>query len=342
MLDGDMTKTLVQRRRIETATDGGVAPVFREVARLVADPNTSTSRLAAVVAKDRRLVTTILKKANSSYYYSGKEVTDVGFAVTLLGYNTLRETVASVVVSEVFRRAVTSVVRFEEFWNHSIACALIARAIAERFATVDPGEAFVAGLLHDTGILVMEELPAAVSPSHHAEAGSRLAEQWGLGPAIVQAIKWHHEPGGAVDAWPLAAVVHVADLVSVRIHPGHPDADMPSAPHPEALRLFGLDEHLTGTAVAAFAAGLDLSLSGAPSFEELVLSIRQKLIERVQQLAPDKRLIFILYYYEGLSLEEIGSLVGSSEDTARILLESALGQLRDTIFHDVAIPGPMV
>jgi HD-like signal output (HDOD) protein len=83
-------KASIQLDHSHADADTGVVPAFREVARLVADPNTSTSRLAAAVARDRRLASTVLKKANSSYYYQGKEVTDVVFAVTLLGFNGVR------------------------------------------------------------------------------------------------------------------------------------------------------------------------------------------------------------------------------------------------------------
>ncbi len=318
----------------------GVAPVFREVARLVSDPNTSTSRLAAVVAQDRRLTSTILKKANSSYYYQGKEVTDVVFAVTLLGFNALRETVASVVVSEVFRRAVKSVVHFEHFWNHSIACALVARALADRFGNTDPVKAFVAGLLHDIGVLVMDDPPGAERPWKHAEAGSRLALKWGLDDTIAHAIQWHHNPENAGEAWELAATVHVADILSNEIHPCHLDQEVTGEPCPEAMHAFGFFQPLTGNVAREFAAGLDLQHSGTPSFEHLVLTIRQNLIERVQQLQPEHRLIFILYYYEGLSLEEIGLLVGLSEEAATETLRCALSHLRETIFQDIAHAGP--
>jgi putative nucleotidyltransferase with HDIG domain len=321
------------------ATDTGVAPVFREVARLVADPKTSTSRLAAVVAQDRRLASTILKKANSSYYFQGKEVTDVGFAVTLLGFNTLRETVASVIVSEVFRRAVTSVVRFEDFWNHSIACALIARALAERFRNTDPMEAFVAGLLHDIGVLVMEDPPGTGQPWKHAEAGSKLAARWGLAESIARAIQWHHNPENAAEVWDLAATIHVADILSNKLHPCHLDREFAMQQCTEALHAFGFYQPLTESVAQEFASGLDLHRDSAPSFDRIVLDLRQQLIERVQQLPPETRLIFILYYYEGLSFEEIGSLVGSNEQATAERLQSALVMLQEAIVQDITHVG---
>ena len=93
----------MQTRQAYRSRTGGGIPlesrlplVAREIVELVNNPETSTARLAAVVSKDKMLVETILRKANSSYYGFPNRVKDLNLAVALLGVNALRETVAGI------------------------------------------------------------------------------------------------------------------------------------------------------------------------------------------------------------------------------------------------------
>lgn len=334
-----MRATTTASQTTEHVPAPGIAPVFREVVRLVSDPGTSTARLAAVVSRDRKLSSTILKKANSPYYGIENHITDVNIAVTLLGFNTLRETVASVVIAEAFRKVVGTVLRFGEFWDHSVACGLAARAIAERYSVINPESAFVAGLLHDIGALLLEgPRDSGNGTGAHAQAGAWLATRWGLPDEIVQAIRWHHDPLRAGDAKQLAAVVYFADLLSTRRGHGHGYAETASADpfDPVVQQVLGLGEsEITPDVLDTYAAHIHLDFSGVPSFEELVDVMRQKLIEQLEQLPAEEKLIFILHYYEGLTVEEIGVLIGISERTAQHRLQAALQQLSRTVYREV-------
>ncbi|MDH3251622.1 MAG: sigma-70 family RNA polymerase sigma factor [Ignavibacteria bacterium] len=332
-----MRTTTAHSQTTEHLPAAGIAPVFREVVRLVSDPGTSTARLAAVVSKDRRLATTILKKANSPYYGIERHITDVNVAVILLGFNTLRETVASVVIAEAFRKVVSTVLRFGEFWDHSVACGLAARAIADRYPVVNPESAFVAGLLHDIGALLLENpQDPGNGAGAHAQAGAWLATRWGLPEEIVQAIRWHHDPLRAGEAQQLAAVVYFADILSARRGHGYVEQGVADSIDPVVWQVLGLGEsEVTPEVLDAYAAHIDLDLSGVPSFEELVHAMRHKLIEQLERLPADEKLIFILHYYEGLSVEEIGVLIGINEHTAQRRLQAALRRLTQTVYRDV-------
>jgi RNA polymerase sigma factor (sigma-70 family) len=323
----------------ESIPGPGIAPVFREVVRLVSEPGTSAARLAAVVSRDQKLSSTILKRVNSPYYGIENQITDVGTAVTLLGFNTLREMVASVVIADAFRKVVRTVLRFGEFWDHSVACALAARALAERYPDINPESAFVAGLLHDVGALLLENpRDPRNGTSAHAQAGAWLASRWGLPEEIVQAIRWHHDPLRAGETKQLAAVVYFADILSTRRGHGHglPETGSTDPFDPLVRQVLGLgDIEITPDVLDTYAARIDLDLSGVPSFEELVAAMRHKLIEQLEQLPADEKLIFILHYYEGLPIEEIGVLIGISEATAQQRLRAALQQLTKTVYREV-------
>jgi two-component system copper resistance phosphate regulon response regulator CusR len=121
------------------------------------------------------------------------------------------------------------------FWEHSLGCALVCRHLARQIKLVDPGKAYLAGLLHDLGIIVnlwalpqefrkaYETATAEGVPLHeaeqrtlgftHCESGRLLAEQWGLAPDLIEVVTHHHSPEKSSQHAALVALVHVADLL---------------------------------------------------------------------------------------------------------------------------------
>jgi putative nucleotidyltransferase with HDIG domain len=121
------------------------------------------------------------------------------------------------------------------FWEHSLGCALVCRHLARQIKLVDPGKAYLAGLLHDLGIIVnlwvlpeefrkaYETATAEGVPLHeaeqrtlgftHCESGRLLAEQWGLAPDLIEVVTHHHSPEKSSQHAGLVALVHVADLL---------------------------------------------------------------------------------------------------------------------------------
>jgi HD-like signal output (HDOD) protein len=121
------------------------------------------------------------------------------------------------------------------FWRHSLGCALVSRKMAQIIGYEDPEKAYLAGLLHDLGILVntlvcTEDYRACVRSAvdrrtalhrseeerlgfTHCDSGKILAEHWHFSADIVAAVEFHHNVGAAVTAQPLVALVHLSDLL---------------------------------------------------------------------------------------------------------------------------------
>jgi HD-like signal output (HDOD) protein len=121
------------------------------------------------------------------------------------------------------------------FWEHSLGCALVCRRLAREVKVVDPAKAYLAGLLHDLGIVVnlwllpvefrwaFEMAKAEGIPLHeaeqralgftHCESGRLLAESWGLAPELIAVLSWHHSPQESGRERELVALVHIADLL---------------------------------------------------------------------------------------------------------------------------------
>jgi len=121
------------------------------------------------------------------------------------------------------------------FWRHSFGCALVCREFAERIGYIDPDKAYLAGLLHDLGIIVnslaftdqyREVLARAVEAGRpldeqeeemlgftHCQSGVILAKAWALPQTVRDVIEWHHTTTLAPAGNPLIAITHLADLL---------------------------------------------------------------------------------------------------------------------------------
>ena len=145
--------------------------------------------------------------------------------------------------------------------RHSLACAAAAQLLAKRAKFRGVEEAFVAGLLHDIGKVVMNayrrdqfgevltqvmsgmtcsQAERAVFGFDHAEAGGCLLERWNLPPALVFAVRHHHAPLQAPGDSPLPCLVHAADAVCVTLGIGLGLDSPADAVSPEALSVLGL------------------------------------------------------------------------------------------------------
>jgi putative nucleotidyltransferase with HDIG domain len=183
-----------------------------EVLRTVRDEKGSAQDLAAVLEKDPGMATKVLRAANSPYYCGGREITSVRQAVMTLGMRAVSTLALSTSIYDLSGRWQTSVDRVR-FWRHSLEVALTARALAETVGYAYPDEVFVAGLLHDIGILVLErsfpdkferiwrqveagdkmsDLEDDIWGTNHARVGQFLLEQWRIPASVSEVVGNHH------------------------------------------------------------------------------------------------------------------------------------------------------
>jgi putative nucleotidyltransferase with HDIG domain len=319
---------------------------LNEVIALVDDPRTTTARLASVISKDAGLMKRLLRQANSPLYGFQRRVSDPNFAVVLLGFDALREMVVRSVVSGALRRMVNTVVHFESFWSHSVGCGLGAHLIAARTGRCDADDAFVAGLLHDIGYLVVQESVTGETTDRrgragqmisslnegHAEIGAAAAERWRLTSDIVEAIRYHHRPADAPTGRELVYAVHVAEALCHVLKIGQATYEPPTVIEPEATRILGVDESFfavdpeSGT-VALFRE----ELAHAPKFGALVHNLRDALVEAMSGLSERERLVIALLYYENVRVEACAGLLGSSVPAVLQLQNSAIEKLRSAV-----------
>lgn len=197
----------------------------------------SIKDLGGIVEKDPSLCIKILRIVNSAYYNLPHQVNNFNQALSLLGIDTLRNIAMSASVSRVFNDIREgSFFSLKQFWWHSLMCAVVAELLAKKVSYPSPEEAFLSGLLHDIGKLVLienfpEEYAAIVKASKnntplfieeekhlgisHADTGFWLINRWHLQSFIADAVLYHHEPLSRIaNSLPLVKIIHVANVLS--------------------------------------------------------------------------------------------------------------------------------
>jgi HD-like signal output (HDOD) protein len=183
-----------------------------EVLRVTKSENSSAQELASVLMRDPALTAKILRIANSPFYGVGREITTMTQAVVTLG---LRTVTALTLSSSVYKLVDgwNSTIDRPRFWRHSLEVAIGSRMIYEAQGINQGEEAFIGGLLHDIGILVLErafpkqypavwkeaqqgrvltELEDETWGTDHARVGKFLLEQWHLPQRICDGVGLHH------------------------------------------------------------------------------------------------------------------------------------------------------
>lgn len=196
--------------------------------------NIDIGSLADTASRDPALAAKILRLANSPFYGMQRRVTTMQQAIAILGFRSVRTLITATALAASFPAHGHGAFDFQAFWRHAIATAVCARALA-RHLDVNVEFAFMAGLLHDLGRLVLvtrypQEYAAAVAYRatrdcymldaerevlgvDHIMVGCALAGHWKFPETIQQAIAGHHAPEQpGMDT--LAAVVHIADAIA--------------------------------------------------------------------------------------------------------------------------------
>lgn len=209
---------------------------------LSVNPGAEASDFVALVEEDEALSARVLKLANSVFFDRGSATTTIEAAVVLIGTNELRCLLNSIALRELFpspspHRAL--------LWEHDVAVAIGARVFASRLEPSAAGLAFIAGLMHDIGKLLLlqrsgpdyarvvrlvedsglpySEAEAEVYPFDHTEAGQLVAERWNFPADLTDAIRNHHLPWDRLDTGPAATrLVKAADAAVHALGFAHP------------------------------------------------------------------------------------------------------------------------
>jgi len=212
--------------------------VFLELQQAINAKNTSADDLAAIISQDPSLTAFLLRMVNSAFYSLPMQIDTISRAVTVVGVNQLSTLAVGTSVMNLFKDVPAEVLDMEQFWKHSIACGLIARRLCRVTGKGDPERAFVAGLLHDIGQLILLQADperAAAVLIHarskdvllfveekallgfdHATLGGMLLRKWNFPFVLVSAVLEHHQPKEKQKAEE-PALVHCAEMIATSL-----------------------------------------------------------------------------------------------------------------------------
>lgn len=192
--------------------------IYTELMQELKSADPSLERAGLIVAKDMGLSAKILTLVNSAFFGLGRPITHPSEAAMFLGTETLRALVLSLQVFSQFSQVRLKEFSVENLWKHSWTTGVLAKRLCE-FEEADrttTDEAFIAGLLHDLGKLVLAaNMPSQLEEiirqgrqkkitfseqeyqmfsASHAEIGGYLLGKWGLSSGVVEAVAFHHRP----------------------------------------------------------------------------------------------------------------------------------------------------
>jgi HD-like signal output (HDOD) protein len=238
---------------------------YSQLNELIHDDSASAEDISQIINTDPALTTRLLKIVNSPYYGFPSQISTISRAITIVGTSELTQLVLATSVIKAFKGIPEDLIKMEDFWRHSIACAITASIIAKKCKMPAAEQFFIAGLLQNIGSLVMyqtvpelakeaitsslfgsetlEESEQRLLGFDHSHVGEALAKNWRLPAALTEIIRHHHTPSQA-ELFPIeTAIVHLSDvMVTAAGNFGHPgDRHVPRL-DPQAWIELKLDE----------------------------------------------------------------------------------------------------
>lgn len=262
--------------------------VAQRLLTLIQQDDSSANDITQVLSSDQALTGKILKLANSSFYGMSGKVGAVSRAVVILGFSAVRNMALGLGMAQVVRQG-ASVESLADFWRHALCVGAACRTVAREGSLPDPEEAFIAGLLHDLGRLILD----MVEPGHvarlpagppdrllqaeidlvgvsHTRAGQLVARHWNLPERLSNVLRFHHHPSQwRHDDSRLLACVMVGDLLASvlwysREEPADPPDPVELANH-LGISLSRTEDLLTKTCEEVSATKVFLEIAGVES-----------------------------------------------------------------------------
>src|SRR4051812_30278750 len=139
----------------KVSTIATLPEVTAQIIKTVEDPKSSAGQLHKIVAHDPALVTRILKVVNSAFYGLPGQIGSIERAIVLLGLNAVKNIAVAASLGQLFRGVkLCDGLTAKDLWAHCVAVGVAARELAKALNLPLADEAFLAGMIHDVGLLV--------------------------------------------------------------------------------------------------------------------------------------------------------------------------------------------
>jgi HD-like signal output (HDOD) protein len=256
----------LQRAMSRVTEIGSLPEVTTKIVAVVENPRSTAADMHDIVKNDLALATRILKVVNSAFYGLPSQIASLDRAIIMLGLSAVKNIALAASLARFFKGDWGSA-HFvpSDLWRHCIAVGVCARGLAQRLRQTHADEYFVAGLVHDMGLLVEAQLfpekfksliDACVATKQdfcraeqeslgadHQAFGAALAAKWRFPPALHYGAGYHHDPHPLQPEFNrVVNLICTADTICCQIQHGFYLTGYMQSVTPEMLALTGIDE----------------------------------------------------------------------------------------------------
>ncbi|MBQ7217618.1 MAG: HDOD domain-containing protein [Synergistaceae bacterium] len=264
----EKSRELIRTRIISKMQDIKSFPQFvLETMRKLNDPESNAADVAKSLSRDEGLVLRILKLANSAAYGMTRKISNISEAIALLGYKSVSNIVlAATVYSSMDKGLSGYALDRGELWRHSLMVAYTARELAKITEKVTAEDAYVGGLLHDIGKVILNDyvrfgygiIVKMVEEKHipfteaevqvlgfdHAAIGEILISKWDMPESYRTVVAYHHKPNelpeDKIQYQPLLDVVTLANTICLMLGIGLGADGLQAYMFPESIERLGI------------------------------------------------------------------------------------------------------
>jgi HD-like signal output (HDOD) protein len=217
---------------------------------LLNDPGADAKEVEAVIGKDQSLVSKLIRVSNSALYGGKQRVESLQQALTRLGAKTIKSLILAASMQGYFLKTNPGALTWgQSLWQHAAEVGMAARRIAVAVGHDDPEQAFVGGVVHDIGKLVIllagddayrqiqnmkrretiaeRDAEIRVLGTDHTAVGVQLMEKWKMPSSARLCTRYHHHVDDAAENKPLVAVAayanHLSHLYGAQAQPATPE-----------------------------------------------------------------------------------------------------------------------
>ncbi len=211
--------------------------IVTRIMQMTVSETTTAGEIARLISQDAVLSAEVLRLVNSAYYSLRQPVTTIERAIVVLGFNRIKSLVLTASVVDLWENAATQKgFDLTAFWEHSLGVAVACETIAKASGLAPPEDAFVAGLFHDLGKVVLDQFMGNVFAAvlqkvetrgtlirraeidvmgfAHDRIGEWLLAEWNIPDIIVLGVANHHLPELAGEARAMAHIINLGDIIT--------------------------------------------------------------------------------------------------------------------------------
>ncbi|RMF61850.1 MAG: HDOD domain-containing protein [Calditrichaeota bacterium] len=213
--------------------------IIPQAIKLSQNPETPISAYEKLIAQDPALVAEVLRSVNSPFYGLRNKVSSLRLALSIIGLQEIFRIILNASFHKTFKKTFQKLsYNFDTFWAHSQYTANAAYILAKSFQPEAASEAYIAGLLHDIGLPILEEFfceewsdilflceegmefhqaEVNVMGLSHSDLASLLLEHWKIPEAITIPVRYHHHPQKCKKYKEIVTMVYFADRLAINL-----------------------------------------------------------------------------------------------------------------------------